>query len=58
MTNTEIASARDISARRIAALQANGEDVRRTVAWRDAVYERGQIERSIAFSRFVAGCSK
>ncbi len=55
MTNNEITRARDISARRIAALQANGEDTRRTAAWRDAVAERAQIERSIAFSRYVSG---
>lgn len=53
MTNLEMTAARDISDRRIAALQANGEDVRRTASWVDAVAERQQIERSIAFTNWA-----
>lgn len=37
------AKAREISDRRIAVLIANGEDVRNTPAWRDAMYERRMI---------------
>lgn len=40
----ELARAREISDRRIAALIANGEDVRNTPAWRDAVHERRMID--------------
>jgi hypothetical protein len=50
MTLAEINRARDISDRRIAALRANGEDTRRTAAWADAVAERSQVERAIAFT--------
>ena len=39
----EALAAREISDRRIAALKANGEDVRNTVAWRDAMSERRMI---------------
>jgi hypothetical protein len=39
----ESLAARQISDRRIAALKANGEDVRNTVAWRDAMHERRAI---------------
>jgi hypothetical protein len=54
MTATEITKALDISDRRLAYLESRGEDKRNTVAWRDAVYERGVIERSIAFSAWKA----
>jgi hypothetical protein len=40
---TDALRAREISDRRIAALKANGEDVRNTVAWRDAMHERTAI---------------
>jgi hypothetical protein len=40
----EIARARKTSERRIAALIANGEDVRNTPAWRDAVSESRMID--------------
>jgi hypothetical protein len=40
----EIARAREISARRIAALIANGEDVRNSPAWRDALAERRMLD--------------
>jgi hypothetical protein len=40
----EATRARDISDRRIAALRANREDVRNSSAWRDAMYERRQID--------------
>lgn len=43
MTKTEYARACDISDRRLAALRANGEDTRNTVAWRDACSERSMI---------------
>ena len=45
MTNTETAIARsiDISDRRIAALLANGEDVRNSPAWRDALDEARMV---------------
>lgn len=39
----EIARAREISERRIAALIANGEDVRNSPAWRDAMSESRMI---------------
>ena len=39
----EALAAREISDHRIAALKANGEDVRNTVAWRDAMSERRMI---------------
>lgn len=39
----EALKAREISDRRIAALKANGEDVRNTPAWRDAMHERRVI---------------
>lgn len=54
MTDLEIATARDISDRRQAVLRANGEDTRNTAAWREALAERGQIERAVAFTRFVS----
>lgn len=41
--NVELARAREISERRIAALIANGEDVRNSPAWRDAIHERQMI---------------
>lgn len=43
------AKAREISERRIAALIANGEDVRNTPAWRDAMSESRMISRMINF---------
>jgi hypothetical protein len=43
--------AREISERRIAALIANGEDVRNTPAWRDAMSERRMIGRMTNFQR-------
>jgi hypothetical protein len=42
--NDEIARAREISARRIAALISNGEDVRNSPAWRDALHESRMID--------------
>jgi len=54
MTNTELQTAREISDRRFAALCANGDDVRRTVAWQDALAERRQIE---AFA-YMSGVAK
>lgn len=54
MTQADIKSARDTSDRRIAALRANGEEPRRTVAWVDAVDERAQIERAAAFEAWKA----
>ncbi len=54
MNETAIATARNISDRRLAALRTNGDDARRTVAWREAIAERGQIERSAAFAGFKA----
>ena len=56
MTKQQIDAARDISDRRLAALRKNGEDVRGTPAWRDALDERSQIERSIAFATWKASC--
>lgn len=41
--DNEIARAREISERRIAALIANGEDVRNSPAWRDAMHESQMI---------------
>lgn len=41
--SAEIARARETSERRIAALIANGEDVRNTPAWRDAMFEAQAI---------------
>lgn len=40
---SELARARDVSERRIAALRANGEDVRNSPAWRDAMHESRAI---------------
>lgn len=54
MTNTEAARAIEISDRRLNYLQSRGEDARNTAAWRDAVAERGQVNRAIAFSRWCA----
>lgn len=58
MANTDISKARDISDRRMAALRANGEDVRNTIAWRDALDERGQIERAHAFRTWKGSVAK
>lgn len=57
-TATENRRALEISNRRLDALKANGEDVRNTAAWRDAVHEYNQINRAIAFSNFKAKHSK
>lgn len=43
-----------ISDRRLAALRGTGDDVRNTIAWRDAVYERSMI----AFRRSYGRCTK
>lgn len=40
----DLAKAREISERRIVALIANGEDVRNSPAWRDAVHESRMID--------------
>lgn len=50
MNKTEIETAREISARRIAYLRSRGEDKRNTVAWRDACHEEWHIN-------FLARCA-
>lgn len=51
MTATEVDRVRGVSDRRLAALRANGDDKRRTVAWREALAERSELERLISLSR-------
>lgn len=51
MSAAEIGRIRGISDRRIAELRRNGDDKRKTAAWREAQSERAEVERAIALSR-------
>lgn len=53
VTTNDIATAREISDRRMDYLVSRGEDKRNTAAWRDAVDERNYIERRAAFSAWA-----
>lgn len=55
MNTNDIATAREISDRRMNYLASRGERERNTIAWRDAVDERNYIERRAAFSAWAAG---
>src|SRR6185295_3490797 len=54
LSKSDAGNALAISVRRLAALRANGDDKRRTVAWREALAERAEIERQIRFARSSA----